>query len=428
MIVESIRHLSHLRIFAPALLSVVLLSGNRLDAAVEDCLRIPTYYSGPTSDLEQIDLGEIEIHCAKLDPSDPIYLSVDQFDGAGDLMAFIPWSNDPPLPGGSPARFEFKPSLCGGLPRQVWITLRMCTGESTYYARDAFGALLMTAVTYHEGFHTVELKDPEGIASITVHGWEIYVSRICWSPNYYPDVTSMDGCEWAADHLSTPQEGLSEVTIGAVRITEAVHAGVHHHLAVEDGDADGDLEVTVRWSDALATDPAAIYLDGVGDELPLLVEVVLATDNAVLRAYDGDGAWVATAAAVTLYAEQQLFLFNPLGISRIEILGTQILLEGVCWSNEALPPYSRGDVNTDGGLDIGDAIAILSYLFAGGSQPSCLDAADANDSGTVDIADAIAILDYLFRGTGSLPAPFGACGEDPTDDALDCVRYPPCEE
>jgi hypothetical protein len=69
----------------------------------------------------------------------------------------------------------------------------------------------------------------------------------------------------------------------------------------------------------------------------------------------------------------------------------------------------------------------LSYLFAQGLVPDCLDAADANDSGAVDIADAIAILSHLFAHTGPLPPPFGACGIDPTIDALDCLSYPHCE-
>jgi hypothetical protein len=69
----------------------------------------------------------------------------------------------------------------------------------------------------------------------------------------------------------------------------------------------------------------------------------------------------------------------------------------------------------------------LSYLFAAGPAPSCLDAADANDRGAVDIADAISILSHLFANAGPLPAPFGQCGIDPTIDELGCESYPPCQ-
>ena len=90
--------------------------------------------------------------------------------------------------------------------------------------------------------------------------------------------------------------------------------------------------------------------------------------------------------------------------------------------------FLRGDANANGGIDIADAVFILRGLFADGTRPACLDAADANDDGAIDIADAVATLGYLFAQAGPLPAPFGACGIDPTPDELDCLSHPPCEE
>ena len=89
--------------------------------------------------------------------------------------------------------------------------------------------------------------------------------------------------------------------------------------------------------------------------------------------------------------------------------------------------FLRGDPNADSAINIADAIFTLSYLFADGATPSCLDAADANDDGKIDIADAIAVLAYLFAGAGDLPEPFGECGIDPTVDELGCSSYGPCE-
>jgi len=77
-------------------------------------------------------------------------------------------------------------------------------------------------------------------------------------------------------------------------------------------------------------------------------------------------------------------------------------------------PFVRGDANSDGTVDIGDAISVLGFLFSGGTTPACLDAADANDDGSVDIGDAISILAFLFSGAGALPPPFPAPGVDPT--------------
>lgn len=89
--------------------------------------------------------------------------------------------------------------------------------------------------------------------------------------------------------------------------------------------------------------------------------------------------------------------------------------------------FLRGDPNASADVDIADAVFLLSHLFAQGAEPSCLDAGDTNDSGQIDIADAIAVLSHLFAQAGPLPAPFGECGADPTDDGLECGAYAPCE-
>ncbi len=90
--------------------------------------------------------------------------------------------------------------------------------------------------------------------------------------------------------------------------------------------------------------------------------------------------------------------------------------------------FRRGDANADGKIDIADAVFLLGHLFAEGPAPSCEDAGDANDDGRIDIADAIKILGHLFASAGPLPAPFGACDIDPTEDELRCVGFVPCEQ
>jgi len=85
------------------------------------------------------------------------------------------------------------------------------------------------------------------------------------------------------------------------------------------------------------------------------------------------------------------------------------------------PGFTRGEVSSDGTINISDAVVILMYLFAGGSA-SCLDAADVDDSGGTDLADAIRLLMYLFADGPAPAAPFPACGLDPTPaDAVDCA-------
>ncbi len=83
--------------------------------------------------------------------------------------------------------------------------------------------------------------------------------------------------------------------------------------------------------------------------------------------------------------------------------------------------FVRGDSNSDGRVDITDAVRTLRYLFAGVAI-ACEDAADANDDENVNIADASYVLGYLFQGGPAVPAPFPASGLDPSGDALGCGR------
>jgi predicted alpha-1,6-mannanase (GH76 family) len=90
-------------------------------------------------------------------------------------------------------------------------------------------------------------------------------------------------------------------------------------------------------------------------------------------------------------------------------------------------PFVRGDANADGKmLDISDAVFLLQYLFAGGPEPPCMNAADANDDEARDMADGIFILQNLFAGGPAVPPPHPECGTDPTTGSLECKSYPPC--
>lgn len=88
--------------------------------------------------------------------------------------------------------------------------------------------------------------------------------------------------------------------------------------------------------------------------------------------------------------------------------------------------FRRGDANADGGTDIADAVRLLLSLFAGAGDLPCASAADADDSGTLDVTDALHVLRYLFLAGSPPPAPFEACGIDPTADGLVCASYGPC--
>lgn len=89
-------------------------------------------------------------------------------------------------------------------------------------------------------------------------------------------------------------------------------------------------------------------------------------------------------------------------------------------------PFKRGDFNQDAGIDIGDPMALLQFLFLGAGAPPCLKAGDANDDSRINITDAIGLILHLFAGRGPLPEPFSACAPDPTPDPSSCEAFHPC--
>jgi hypothetical protein len=92
------------------------------------------------------------------------------------------------------------------------------------------------------------------------------------------------------------------------------------------------------------------------------------------------------------------------------------------------PRFVRGDADGSGAINITDGIFDLNFLFLGGPDPLCKDAADADDSGAINITDGIYILNFLFLGGGDPLPPYPGCGPDPTaDDAVDCLAdHPGC--
>jgi len=84
--------------------------------------------------------------------------------------------------------------------------------------------------------------------------------------------------------------------------------------------------------------------------------------------------------------------------------------------------FRRGDVSGDGAVALNDSVSLLEYLFMGGAEPGCADAADVDDGGTLEITDAVALLNYLFV-LGPAPGAPGPvdCGVDPTVDGLPCL-------
>ncbi len=65
-----------------------------------------------------------------------------------------------------------------------------------------------------------------------------------------------------------------------------------------------------------------------------------------------------------------------------------------------------GDANLDGGVNIGDAVFILNWVFMGGPAPECSNAADVNNDCVLNIGDVVALITHIFKGG---PPPICGC-------------------
>jgi hypothetical protein len=89
--------------------------------------------------------------------------------------------------------------------------------------------------------------------------------------------------------------------------------------------------------------------------------------------------------------------------------------------------FLRGDANSDGGVDLTDAIFTLNRLYIGESPtPECERTADSNADGAIDVSDAVFTLGVLFVGD-VMPPPYPDCGLDPSPKRLGCAHYPTCD-
>lgn len=75
------------------------------------------------------------------------------------------------------------------------------------------------------------------------------------------------------------------------------------------------------------------------------------------------------------------------------------------YSIEILPPSvdRPGDVNIDGEVNVGDAVAIINYVFKGGPAPIIPNWSDVNVDCEINVGDAVYMINFIFR-EGIAPA------------------------
>jgi hypothetical protein len=245
-------------------------------------------------------------------------------------------------------------------------------------------------------------------------------------------------------------------------------------IALADLDGDGDRDVLLTRTDSVPVTLGALAafeqadgeLRSFGDETEVgallqtglgaadldqdgAVDVALALNDSHAAVLLGDGAgrfatlgerfplgesfprWIA---AADLNGDARPDIACPKQVGTVAVilnlLGRDADRDGVLDTCEARP-FFRGDADSDGRLDLTDAIATLLHLFQGVTAPACLEAADANDDGALDIADALTVLRYLYQGGGAPPPPgppaagcSRATGRTPF---LGCTRGAECE-
>jgi hypothetical protein len=59
---------------------------------------------------------------------------------------------------------------------------------------------------------------------------------------------------------------------------------------------------------------------------------------------------------------------------------------------------TRGDVNVDGIINVGDIVYLVSYLYKGGPQPCPVEAGDVNLDAIVNVGDVVYLVSYLYKG------------------------------
>jgi hypothetical protein len=76
------------------------------------------------------------------------------------------------------------------------------------------------------------------------------------------------------------------------------------------------------------------------------------------------------------------------------------------------PPYTCGDADGSGAVDIDDVVFLIAYIFSGGPEPVPYESGDADCSGAIDIDDVVWLIAYIFSGGN---APCDADGDEVPD-------------
>ena len=391
-----------------------------------NCVTAGDYYDAETSGLTAVDLGMVRIDEAFLPDGTPVDLSVTDCNNDGQLDVSIPWSESNAL---RKATINFSSNICDGTwPGLVELILIHGT-PVTFYAYDEMGNLVDTVSDSGSDatvVQTLKLDSMTGISVIEIEGAEICLLRICWEcktenrtpiiePTPEPTRPPTGGdCVTASDYYAAEVSGLTAVDLGMVRIDEAfLPDGTPVDLSVTDCNNDGQLDVSIPWSESNASRKATINFSSTicGGNLPTLVELILIHGTPVtFYAYDEMGNLVDTVSDSGSDATvvQTLKLDSMTGISVIEIEGAEICLLRICWecktenrtpiiepTPEPTRPPTGGDcvtasdyydAETSGLTAVDLGVVRIDEAFLPDGTPVDLSVTDCNNDGQLDVS------------------------------------------
>ena len=103
--------------------------------------------------------------------------------------------------------------------------------------------------------------------------------------------------------------------------------------------------------------------------------------------------------------EIDALVFHPYGddevwdFSSLSNGGNEMIINCFPYEGYVIPSqFTRGDVNNDGEVKIGDVTALINYLLNGDASNINLQAADCDQNGEIKIADVTALINYLLSG------------------------------
>lgn len=285
------------------------------------------------------------------------------------------------------------------------------TSNVTGFPEDIEGnlELVLEQIDDHRSFlrEYIQLNHPEIIDHDRMQFSEIFFLSVAGEDSEFIELVNTSSTEIDIDGWTIDELGF-QFTKGGGNNTVIPPAGVVVVASEVPLLADTQLDPSFifQCQQGLADGGQTLHLRDAGPGYPATIDYV---------SYENGGAWRRVDPGHSLQAVRTGADFDndspSAWVQSASVGGTP---------GELIPTFVRGNANNDGSLNVADPVFILAYLFQGGLEPRCLDAADADDNGSVNVADVVVILNHLFVGSPPPSTPHPELGPDPTADSLTC--------